>query len=113
MFSQGLNTSAAAHIGQQIGKQNVTKAKEYYKVTLWVSFIIISSIVLSIVVYAEEIISVFTNSDNVIKSCKSVIPLFVCGVFPDLWQGYIQGVIKALGIQGKVIIINVIGYWFL
>ena len=62
MTSQGLNTSAAANIGQQIGKQNVQKAKDYYKVTIWVSFFTISLVVVSIYVFAEEVFSGFTNN---------------------------------------------------
>ena len=42
-----------------------------------------------------------------------MLPIFIAGVFPDLWQGYIQGVIKALAIQDDVITINLIGYWLL
>jgi MATE family multidrug resistance protein len=30
-----------------------------------------------------------------------------------LWQGYLQGVVKALGLQGRVVYINFIAYWII
>ena len=72
---------------------------------------IIVSAVSCLLFFKHDLIGVFTNIDSVKEKCFEVIIFAACGTFPDLWQGYLQGTIKALGIQGNVIRLNFIAYW--
>jgi MATE family multidrug resistance protein len=63
--------------------------------------------------FAKPIVGAFTSKKEVQEKALDVLPWFCAAIFPDLWQGFIQGVIKALGIQEKVAVINLIGYWVL
>ena len=42
-----------------------------------------------------------------------MITIAAAGTFPDMWQGYLQGPIKALALQGKVIQYNFVAYWII
>jgi MATE family multidrug resistance protein len=43
--------------------------------------------------------------------CITAHLLVAVGMFPDMWQGYVQGVVKALGIQKRIIWLNIIAYY--
>ena len=67
--------------------------------------------VLTFVIFEEWFYKLFTEDENTLKICHSVYILLALGMFPDMWQGYMQGVIKALGIQHKMTWLNLIAYW--
>ena len=46
-----------------------------------------------------------------VEKCNEVFLILVVGAFPDQWQAILQGVVKALGIQAKCSIINLVAYW--
>jgi Na+-driven multidrug efflux pump len=48
--------------------------------------------------FHNYIIRIFTNIEAVHEIFGNVIVLAVMAALPDMWQGYLQGVIKALGI---------------
>ena len=47
-----------------------------------------------------------------VKACLQLYPLMLVGFIPNLWQGYLCGVVRALGIQSAVYKPMVIVYWF-
>jgi Na+-driven multidrug efflux pump len=53
---------------------------------------------LTLYVFHNYIIRVFTNIEAVHTIFGDVIVLAALAALPDMWQGYLQGVIKALGI---------------
>ena len=67
-------------------------------ITNKVALLFIGSAVLSFYVFHGSIIKVFTNIIGVQDAFSGVIGLAVMATFPDMWQGYLQGIIKALGI---------------
>jgi len=68
------------------------------KITNKVAFLFIGSAVVSFYIFHNSIIKLFTNIIGVQDAFASVIGLAVMATFPDMWQGYLQGIIKALGI---------------
>ena len=59
------------------------------------------------------VIGIFTDIESVKQQAYAVIGIAAAGTFPDMWQGYLQGPIKALALQGKVIQYNFIAYWMI
>ena len=100
-------------MGPEIGRFDIDKAKEYMKVTSVVAFVLIALSLVIFILFAEPILSIFTKKPDVLKEALAILPWFCAAIFPDLWQGFIQGIIKALGIQEKVAVINFLGYWVL
>lgn len=113
MISLGIQQAATSTIGNKIGENNLSEAKEYYRVLNHVSFLIVSAVTIAFLLHQEYWVGLFTNIVEVKQCCTAVVGLAAGGIFPDLWQGYLQGVIKALGIQGSVLYINLIAYWLL
>ena len=63
-----------------------------------VAFIIIALAISAFFTYKEYVLDVFTNIKSVKVKCNEVFLYAAIGMFPDLWQGFLQGTIKALGI---------------
>ena len=94
----GLQQAATSCIGHEIGVANVTKAKKFYWVSQQVSACFIFGAVFILYMFHNYIIRIFTNIEAVHEIFGNVIVLAVMAALPDMWQGYLQGVIKALGI---------------
>ena len=113
MIAVGLRQGASKCVGNAIGEENVSKAKEYMRVShqLAIAVILVSTSLFFI--FYPQIISVFTNNKSVQRAFQSIISFVVTSILPDMWQGYLQGVVKALGIQKKVLKYNMIAYWLI
>lgn len=98
MFALGLNTAACTTVGQQIGRGEMQKAKEYYYISRHIAMSIIVIAVGILLTYKESLLQVFTNIESVKAKCDEVLIYAAIGTFPDLWQGFLQGTVKALGI---------------
>lgn len=107
----GLQQAASSCIGHEIGKGNVAAAKHVYKVAQYLSLIFITASVVGLYAFHGYIIGLFTNIEQVHIIFNQVILLIVSSAIPDMMKVYLQGVIKALGIQGKVIYLNFIAYY--
>ena len=89
MAACGFQTAAGALIGQQIGKNDVAKAKQYYYVASHLAFVFLAIVVALFVYFKEVSIGLFTNIKSVKDLCESVVWIAAMGVFPDCWQGYL------------------------
>ena len=49
------------------------------------------------VIYHRRIIGIFTGIENVKQICFSIIPVISVFTTVDLWCGYLNGVVKAIG----------------
>lgn len=61
--------------------------------------------------FKEQIMGLFTSEESVIAAAMTIIWMLSFNVFPDCFKGMLKGVIKALGIQSKVIPLNLTGHW--
>lgn len=113
MFALGLSTAACTTVGHQIGRGDIEKARKYYYVSRHIAFVIILMAVTCLMTFKNHLIGLFTNIESVKEKCQEVLIFAACGTIPDLWQGYLQGTIKALGIQRKMMKLNFIAYWMI
>ena len=74
------------------------KAKEYMTVFNHASFVVISILVGCLICRKEMVIGIFTDIESVKQQAYAVIGIAAAGTFPDMWQGYLQGPIKALAL---------------
>ena len=79
MLPLGLQATAAATIGTQIGANNVLKAKQYYLVNSFISIMLITLATGLFVIFHKPIIAIFTSLQNIKEMCNSVIT--VVGIF--------------------------------
>ena len=98
MFALGLSTAACTTVGQQIGRNQIIKAKQYYHISSHIALFIIIVAVTLLLSFKHNLIGIFTNIASVKDKCYEVLIYAAVGTLPDLWQGYLQGTIKALGI---------------
>lgn len=108
-----MQTAIAGVIGKEIGKQDVAKAKEYNRVTIHLSLVITLVNIACYYIFKEEIFSFLTNVESIKKICLDMIVLFCIFQFFDMAQGFLQGQIKALGQQNRMIKICIFVYWFI
>ena len=94
----GIQTAMACLIGQQIGSQNVDKARGYYRVGKLIAFVQISLTGLFFYSANEWILSLFTDRAEVKKLWDQVIIIVTLSLLADHWQSFYQGVIRGLGI---------------
>ena len=93
-----MSAATVTTIGQEIGKMNIDIAKLYYQITAFTVFILIVVVNCNFYLFNSTIIGWFTSIEAVHKVIDKVLIFFVLAIFPDCWQGYLQGVLKALGI---------------
>lgn len=58
-------------------------------------------------------IELFTKDPALSEKAHSVLHIVTIQFVPDLWQGYMQGPIKALGLQAKIVPFNLTAYWII
>ena len=65
MVGAGLQSASCALIGQNIGKSDVTEAKNFYITFRYVSALIIVFVIYVQYMFHEEIIAVYTDKTNI------------------------------------------------
>jgi MATE family multidrug resistance protein len=111
MIAMGIQQASSANIGWAIGTGDIYKAKEYLYVSNWIAFVLSSVCTLIFLLFGKQMVMVFTSSESLIKICTNSLGLVSCGLWPDMWQCYMQGPVRALGLQGKVVPFNLLAYW--
>mmetsp|Transcript_42311 Transcript_42311/g.64894 ORF Transcript_42311/g.64894 Transcript_42311/m.64894 type:complete len:206 (-) Transcript_42311:19-636(-) len=113
MVGIGLEQASCTLVGQQIGKGDVSMARKMYstfKVNTAIILVVTSSMVF---LFKEQLMRAFTSKESVVEVALGVIWLISINTFPDSYKGMLKGIIKALGIQHKCIIVNLTGHWFI
>jgi Na+-driven multidrug efflux pump len=89
------------------------KAKKFFKASIILSTFIISVSVLVLYIFSRQAIEFFTVNHKVVETAMSVMFLAVLDFYLDMFNGYLQGPIRALGLQTSVIPYNLTAYWFI
>ena len=76
----------------------MAKAKQYYRLFSYLTVLIIGSTSISIYLFKESIIRVFTDKEEVIVAASSILWLISFNTFPDGYKGMLKGLIRALGL---------------
>ena len=107
----GLEQASCTLIGRQIGKGDVQKAKLFYKSFQWITTCMVATTSILVYFLKERIISLFTTDTRIQKTATSVLWIISLSNFPDGYKGMLKGVVRALGLQGKSVYINIVGHW--
>ena len=81
----GIQTSISCQVGQQIGLQDITKARNFFKVGKWVARIQIALTALTFYMANVWTINQFTESEAVKSTWNAVILLVTFNFIPDHW----------------------------
>jgi len=92
----GIQSAVCAIIGEQIGAGRVSVAKEYFKLMSAISLILLAVVQAMFYLGRKSIISVFTDDTAVEELTNSCVFIIVLAFIPDMIQGSMQGVIRAL-----------------
>jgi Na+-driven multidrug efflux pump len=65
MVSLGCQQASSTLIGQEIGRNDVNSAKEYYRIILNVSFYILSGFSLLVFAYNKELMNLFIDENDI------------------------------------------------
>ena len=111
MVPMGIQSAAAAIIGEQIGANRVSLAKAYFKVMALACLILLVFVQLLVYTFNEQICRVFTTDDDVYELAISTTIIVVLMFTPDMIQGSMQGVIRALDVQKTASYIALASYY--
>ena len=65
MLPMGLSSATATIIGQEIGKVDIPKAKEYYKVTAQTSIVLSTIVIILFYFNSDALFSIYTSISSV------------------------------------------------
>ena len=113
LVSLGGSISTSSLIGNSLGASNPENAKKYTNMGVILSLILSVITTLVFGLFSNQIISIFTNHEEIKSIAKDTIPLLLV----ILWGDYISlisgGMITAMGYQSYAIIYSVICFWVL
>jgi MATE family multidrug resistance protein len=107
----GYEQATSAIIGQQIGKGDLNKAKQFYRSFRIVMVINMLLSCLFLYMIRIPLICMFTKDQKLIDLAESVIWILTFSTFPDGYKGMLKGVVRAIGIQHIALYVNLMGHW--
>ena len=113
MVPNGLQSACCAIIGEKIGANNVAVAKQYFKIMSITTLTFLAALQLLVYVLKEEIVALFTSDPDVFKLANASVFIIIVTFTPDMIQGSLQGVIRALGIQRVASYYSLASYYLL
>ena len=119
MVGGGIQSTACTLVGNEIGKGDAATAKEYLLATMAVLYFIVLGEAMVFYIFKVEIVSFITDLDTVKHECLLMYAIFLFNFLPDNSRSVLRGVVKALGLQMRVmdvhitqLIINVFANWY-
>jgi MATE family multidrug resistance protein len=111
MIPVGLSVSTNILVGNNIGANNIVKAKFYARMCITCAFFWSVMSILVQYLIKNKLIRMFSSSESVNQIIESTYFLLAIFIFFDCMQGVGTGVIRGIGKQGLASIISIIGYW--
>lgn len=111
MISAGFQIAVSAQVGNKIGQQDPKLAKLTQNWSQLLSLCLFTSIGLTINFYIRELSSFFSSDPQVIETIASVRHIYSVSYVLNSLKVTQAGVVRALGIQAKVVLIFLIGNW--
>lgn len=84
----GMNSATCTTMGQEIGREDISTAKQYYYITATISATLIVFVLVNFLYFHVTVFSWFTSIESVQESIIEVLPFYMCAILPDCWQGY-------------------------
>ena len=102
-----------AIVGNEIGANNVKLAKSYTKVISSMAFCVLLLIALVLFFFRNQVVSLFTKEPAVLAITVVIFKILAFVHIPDGGQGFVQGMIRALGQQRKAAFIAIGCYYLI
>ena len=83
MFSIGMQQATSSLIGQEIGRNNVRKAKQILNVVYSLSLGMVVADLVLFYLLRHCIFALFTTNREVVDKCEEVFLIVILGAFPD------------------------------
>lgn len=99
MVCYGMQSPGCTTVGQQLGRCNIGKAKEYFRAVVQVFLIIQGLEVIVFWQFKNHIVSILTNIEGLKTYIDSVYPLFILNIVFAGLNGMLRGPIYALGLM--------------
>ena len=113
MVPLGIQEAVCSLVGNCIGANNVPLAKRFFSFTMKVTIALILMIVITTVLARRQLAMVFTDDEQLIEMTAPLILLAGLNFFADGFQGYLQGPIRAMGLQQVASYIALASYWLI
>ncbi len=110
-FAIGIATSI--RVGRLIGEGNSEDAKGSCIVSFLFTFIVQGALIVILLPLSDVMGALFSNDDEVSHLVSQLIPLSCIFMMGDAVQSNAGGVLRGLGRQRLLLILNVIGFWVL
>ena len=111
MIPLGIQEATCAIIGNCIGANNVPLAKRFFSMIN--KIITVAVLIISVVTFLarEQIAACFTGDPEVREMSERLIMVTAFMIIFDGAQGYLQGPIRALGLQQRASYFAITSYW--
>jgi len=107
----GLMMGGGAIVGQNLGVNQVERAKETAKSAAQLGFVVIPFVSVITFIFGEEIMRMFTNVEEVVVICEPMLKVFVIGMFLlAILFGY-STVFSGSGYNFPFLVSSVAGRW--
>jgi len=113
MVALGMQEATCALVGNSVGENNIPQAKRFFRISFAISSMAIILVIVLVFFTREQITRLYTNEELVVQTTVKTIPLLCIQFLWDGTQGYLQGVIRGLGLQGKAAIICLACYYLI
>ena len=113
MIAAGLQRVTCCSLGNCIGAGNMALAEKLYRVSFATCSVIVMLVSLSMGLCRESIVKVFTSDPGVSEYASQLLLLLSCFYTFDGLQNFLQGPIRALGVQRIACIFAIFAYYFI
>ena len=97
----GYQESTCAIIGNCIGANNVRLAHRFFRLTLWTTLATVLTLMFPLLFCRESIAKIYSTEPEMQQLTEHVLVLVTFIFFFDCMQGFLQGPIRAIGLQGR------------
>eukprot|EP00551_Chaetoceros_affinis_P020420 CAMPEP_0203722186 /NCGR_PEP_ID=MMETSP0092-20131115/5442_1 /ASSEMBLY_ACC=CAM_ASM_001090 /TAXON_ID=426623 /ORGANISM="Chaetoceros affinis, Strain CCMP159" /LENGTH=573 /DNA_ID=CAMNT_0050602253 /DNA_START=14 /DNA_END=1735 /DNA_ORIENTATION=+ len=112
-FSFAIGIATSIRVGLLIGEGNSADAKRSYIVSFLLTFVVQGVLIMILLLANDELGELFSSDDEVSHLVAQLIPLMVIFMLGDAVQSNTGGVLRGLGRQKLLFILNIIGFWIL
>ena len=110
-FAVGIATSI--RIGQLIGEGSAADAKRSSTVSFVLTIALQGALIAIVMPISDQLGKLFSNDEDVSRLVTQLIPLSCIFMLGDAIQSNAGGVLRGLGQQKLLLLLNIIGFWLL
>ena len=112
-FPFAIGIAASIRVGQLIGDQKAEDAQRSARASFLLSLVLQLVLFAIIVPFKDSLGRLFTNDEDVTNVVAEIIPIWCVFMIGDSIQAVTGGVLRGLGQQTLVLLLNVLGFWVL